>query len=128
MKQYPKWLYHATKPAQIVEDADKHAEAGPGWYATPGEAAAAETEAPVSDTSTPVDPAPPASIDAAAQDDAEAKSLYATPVPVLIDKLTDCTPEILERVQRLEAQNPRGARKGVLTAIEGLLAAKAVRG
>jgi hypothetical protein len=36
MQHYPKWLYHETKPARIVNDADEHAEhEEDGWVDTP---------------------------------------------------------------------------------------------
>lgn len=39
---YPKWLYHATEPAQIVPDEAAHAAAGDGWYESPADVPAAE--------------------------------------------------------------------------------------
>lgn len=131
-QEYPKWVYRGDESRHVV-DADKHAELGPGWHESPVDAAAAQASAPVS--SAPVAPIAPVNPPAdtaptaeTAQDDAEAKSLYATAVPVLVEKLKDCSKEMLERVQRFEAQNPKGARKGVLTAIESLLAAQTVSG
>lgn len=38
MKQYPKWLYHATEKAQIVADHAAHLDLGPGWFESQGEA------------------------------------------------------------------------------------------
>lgn len=36
MQHYPKWLYHETEPARIVNDADEHAEHEEnGWVDTP---------------------------------------------------------------------------------------------
>lgn len=36
MQHYPKWLYHETEPARIVQDADEHAEHEEnGWVDTP---------------------------------------------------------------------------------------------
>jgi hypothetical protein len=37
MTNYPKWLYHATKPAVIVPDEAAHKELGVGWYASPAD-------------------------------------------------------------------------------------------
>jgi hypothetical protein len=46
MQHYPKWLYHPTEAAKIVEDADAHAEHEEnGWVDTPAKLPKAE-EAP----------------------------------------------------------------------------------
>lgn len=41
MSEFPKWRYHATKQAMIVDDADAEEALGLGWFDTPAEALAA---------------------------------------------------------------------------------------
>lgn len=36
---YPKWLFHATKPAVVVDDEAGEQDLGLGWFSTPAEAA-----------------------------------------------------------------------------------------
>lgn len=38
MSEFPKWLYHAHKPAVVVDDADAEEDLGEGWFDTPAEA------------------------------------------------------------------------------------------
>src|SRR6185295_20156862 len=38
MSQYPKWKYHATEQALIVDDLDAEEALGEGWFDTPAEA------------------------------------------------------------------------------------------
>ena len=33
--EYPKWMYHRTLPAVIVQDPDEEAALGPGWASHP---------------------------------------------------------------------------------------------
>ena len=33
--KYPKWKYHKTKPAVIVQDPDEEKKLGPGWQDLP---------------------------------------------------------------------------------------------
>lgn len=40
MLEFPKWRYHATKSALIVDDKAAEEALGLGWYDTPAEAAA----------------------------------------------------------------------------------------
>jgi hypothetical protein len=35
IQQYPKWLYHASEPACIVNDPIEHDAKGPGWFDSP---------------------------------------------------------------------------------------------
>jgi hypothetical protein len=35
--QYPKWLYHATETARIVQDPGEQMELGAGWYDSPAD-------------------------------------------------------------------------------------------
>jgi len=35
MSGYPKWLYHASQAAQIVESAADHEALGPAWHEAP---------------------------------------------------------------------------------------------
>jgi hypothetical protein len=45
MQHYPKWLYHESKPARIVNDADEHAEhEEKGWVDTPAKLKKADVE------------------------------------------------------------------------------------
>lgn len=41
---YPRWKYHATKPARIVESAEEEVALGDDWHNTPQEAAAEQAE------------------------------------------------------------------------------------
>lgn len=41
MSEFPKWRYHATKQALIVDDKDAEEALGLGWFDTPAEAQAA---------------------------------------------------------------------------------------
>lgn len=42
MSSYPKWLYHPTEPAVVVEDEASHKALGPGWVESPADIKAAE--------------------------------------------------------------------------------------
>lgn len=43
MQHYPKWLYHPTEAAKIIQDADEHAEHEEnGWVDTPAKLPNAE--------------------------------------------------------------------------------------
>lgn len=42
--QYPKYKYHATEPAKVVESADEDSALGDGWVDAPVEASAAPDE------------------------------------------------------------------------------------
>lgn len=46
MNQYPKWLYHRTLPAVIVNNPDEHKALGDGWAESPADFEVSE-EAPV---------------------------------------------------------------------------------
>ena len=35
---YPKWQYHATEPAKMVNSADEEKKLGPGWFDNPAQA------------------------------------------------------------------------------------------
>jgi hypothetical protein len=37
---YPKWIYHAKHEPKVVESAEEHEAAGPGWAESPDEAKA----------------------------------------------------------------------------------------
>jgi len=39
---YPKWIYHATQPARIVQNFEEHEAAGDGWAESPDEALSAK--------------------------------------------------------------------------------------
>lgn len=38
MTSYPKFIFHATEPAKVVDDATAHEAAGPEWGESPAEA------------------------------------------------------------------------------------------
>ena len=38
--EYPKWLYHKSLPAAIVQNKDEHDALGEGWFEHPDEAKA----------------------------------------------------------------------------------------
>ena len=40
MSEYPKWKYHATEQALVVDDIDAEEALGHGWFDTPAEAQA----------------------------------------------------------------------------------------
>jgi hypothetical protein len=116
-QEYPKALYHATEPARLVQNAEEHAALGPAWSEAPGGAVAGPP------ASAPTDPSAAPADESATRVETEAKSLYATPAAAVVEKLQGCPTDMLEHVQALEAQNPRGARKTILDAIEKLLGA-----
>lgn len=37
MKAYPKWLYHPSKPATVVDDEAAHKALGAGWVESPAD-------------------------------------------------------------------------------------------
>lgn len=37
MASYPKWLYHPTKEAVVVQDEAAHKAMGPGWFESPAD-------------------------------------------------------------------------------------------
>lgn len=41
MPSYPKWLYHAVKPATVVADEAAHTALGAAWVESPADAAKA---------------------------------------------------------------------------------------
>lgn len=43
-QQYPKWMYHATKPACVVNDPIEHEELGDDWAESPAAFIEAVTE------------------------------------------------------------------------------------
>ena len=52
MEQYPKWIYHKTIPAKIVETKEDHDAQGPEWKETPfviSEEQVAATDEPTAD-------------------------------------------------------------------------------
>lgn len=48
MSSYPKWVYHRSEPARVVEDAVEQLALGEGWVESPADvdAPAPEPEAP----------------------------------------------------------------------------------
>lgn len=44
MNQFPKWKYHATLPALVVDNSTAEEDLGLGWHDTPAEALAAAAE------------------------------------------------------------------------------------
>jgi hypothetical protein len=45
-QEYPKWVYHETQPAQIVDSPGQLEALGAGWTTVPGAPAAETPEAP----------------------------------------------------------------------------------
>lgn len=131
-KQYPKWIYHRTEKAKIVDTPEDHAAAGPDWHTAPvgPETHPASTEPPPpagSIPNVPVSPDPPAPVapstedqDAAA-DEAEAAGLYAADVALVIEKLAGAPREVLEKVRRFELANPAGPRPELVAAVDAAL-------
>lgn len=37
MAEYPRWKYHPTEPARIVQDADEESGLGEGWVNSPAD-------------------------------------------------------------------------------------------
>jgi hypothetical protein len=98
-QHYPKFLFNAAGGHTVVNGPEQHLELGEGWYESPGEAAAAA----------PVSPAPPSS--RFASDDVEGPALWAAKVEDVKARLETSTDvEVLERVLKLEGQNPKGPR------------------
>ena len=136
---YPKWLYHATAKPRIVDDAAEHAALPPGWFASQGEAdqgvANREAPAPVAPlalvastepvpAAAPPPPAPAAPVVPSAAEDAEKAELYATAVPKIVDKLQGASADTLERIAKLEAQNPAGPRGSLVKALAAAVSFK----
>lgn len=44
--EYPKWLYHKTEPAKIVQNKEEHESLGKGWEETPAVFAKESDETP----------------------------------------------------------------------------------
>lgn len=44
MSSYPKWLYHRSEPARIVEDQVEHLALGDGWVESPADVDASALE------------------------------------------------------------------------------------
>lgn len=131
-QEYPKWLYHSSKPATEVPDAASHADLGPGWVESPADlpqalpAAASDTNedpdkpAAVAPSDPPV--APAADSEAAPSEADEAAAFYKAKAAAVIARLAGCSKETLERALRFEQANPKGPRVSVVKAIEKQLA------
>lgn len=131
MKQeYPKWVY-SRSGSRIVKDQAEHAALPPGWYASPADipsvGASDVADAVASAPAAQVTPGPtvPELGDADGPARTEADSLYAANAATVISKLEGSSEATLLHVQSLEAANPKGARKGVMKAIEAKLKALA---
>ena len=128
--EYPKWLYSRTEKPRIVKDQAEHLALGPGWFESPADVAkgapAAATSAPTDPPPAPVAPVtadPDAAVTQPSAEDAEAAALYKATVAAVVEKLKGSSEATLKHVQALEAQNPKGARSGVMKAIDAALAA-----
>lgn len=120
---YPKVLYHIDgSSTRVVNDAGEHGAAGPEWFETPTEAAAgvpAASAEPAPEPEPEPEPEPPAADPAPAvdTDQAEAASVHAATVAVLLEKLKGAPLSTLLKVKGYEEQNPK-PRKGLLQALD----------
>lgn len=132
--QYPKALYHPTKDAVLVLNAEAHAALGEGWKEepfpksdSPAEPAApvltAEEQAAAADARIAAELAAKAAQEAEAREKVEKDAMYAAPVDMLITKLAGAPRDVLERVHAYESANPNGPRKTLLAAVEKALKA-----
>lgn len=149
--QYPKYLYHATEKSVKVPNQEAHAELGPGWFESPGEAAAGvalitplappattTTTAPAATVTTvnqpPASTEPSGSVPVAGDGDdaaaaeverikAEKESIWSTAVPKIVEKLKGASKATLERVAAYEAERPAGARSGLIKALDAAVKA-----
>lgn len=46
MSSYPKWVYHRSEPARVVENAIEHLALGDGWVESPADVDTAPTPEP----------------------------------------------------------------------------------
>ena len=44
MSSYPKWLYHPTEPAKVVQNEAEHKALGPEWVESPADVKPKETK------------------------------------------------------------------------------------
>lgn len=134
-QSYPKFLFHATEGSKLVADSAAKDALGPGWFESPGEAAAAAVPVAPPDWR---QPAPTVtgltgtsvvtSATALAGDQTlttleqeEADGLYRSSVTVVLQQLAGAKPDVLERVKRIEEQNPKGARVTITRHIDEAL-------
>jgi hypothetical protein len=126
-QQYPKWRYHATEAARIVNDPLEEAQLGEGWGDAPVEAAAPAVEAaPVAPAVDPTAPPPPATPGAGLPPEVEAEraaeqarvdQLAAMNAETAIAAITQMTDEdALMRVHERETAGKN--RKTVLAAVQ----------
>lgn len=116
MSAHPKWKYHATQQAQIVDTADAESGLPSGWFDTPAEAKAAQEAIEASRL------AEQARIDAEAE--AELQRLANTPTKVLTDEEKAAAAADAEnyRKELLEKAKELGLKPHHLTKAENLMA------
>jgi hypothetical protein len=56
VQTHPKWKYHPTQPACIVQDEDEEAQLGEGWFDSPNQFPAADAESGLDDDAKPKRP------------------------------------------------------------------------
>lgn len=124
-QSYPKFLFHATEGSKLVADSAAKDALGPGWFESPGEAAAAAVP---QDWRRPEETIPSVptvgtvpSVSFTPLEQEEADGLYKSSVTVVLQQLAGAKPEVLERVKRLEEQNPKGARVTITRHIDEAL-------
>jgi hypothetical protein len=122
-QQFPAFVFHASEAPRKLADAAELAALGPGWHDTPEKATNAAVEQP-QPTAPPPPPPPaaqpaPVATDNLTPEDREKLSQYAARVPdviTIIAGIKDAA--VLEKVERYENANPKGARKMVIEAID----------
>ncbi len=132
-RRYPSTRYRVVKgqvlETRVVQDQSESDGLGPDWYPTP-----APTAADLAPPSPPPPSKPLAEITDAAktppaiEDEAEAEraaELHGMTAKEIVAALADVTDvAVLQRVKAREAQNPKGARKGVLKYLDERLDAR----
>lgn len=121
---YPKWLFHATKEATLVQNPEGHARLGPGWFEEPVSGnvpQAVETSPAVEQIRVAMGPASGDARAAKSDEDAvnQAIALWTTPAEELLQQVSVMGLEALAAIKALEGKNPRavGGRKSLLAAI-----------
>lgn len=110
---YPSWRYHPDGRRTVVQDPTADEALGPGWCHSPADFA--KPDGPPAPP--PVLPVIPQTAEDA-EEAAKAAELHATGAKDVIAALASADADALARVKAREERNPKGARKGVLTAIE----------
>lgn len=121
---YPKWLFHKTKPATLVQNPEQHAKLGGEWLEAPyseNAPVATDTDPEVERIRTAMGPAAGDLAAARSDEDAvnQAITLWTTPAEELLQQISVMGIEALAAIKALEGKNPRavGGRKSLLAAI-----------